>query len=135
MAHVGNNGPNWQKRLNKLRERCHMDSERSDNFEKRVLYSEVELLKMEIEEMTVGDGLGGKVDTTCNSPRKDGEKDPLSVLREKSLDELQQLGDALKLGFVRRRKQWWDKLDEFARLIGVWICLVIFAGKLRLFRS
>ena len=99
-----------------------MDSERSDNWEKRVLYSECELLKMEIEEAG-GMSLGGAGDS---SPRKDGGN-AISVLREQSLEELQQLSEALKLGFVRRRRQWWDKIDEITRLVGVWLVLMIFA--------
>ena len=41
-----------------------MDSVHSDNFEKRVLYSEVELLRMEIEETTVV----GAVDSSLPPP-------------------------------------------------------------------
>ena len=138
--------PSWQKRLSKLRERCAVDSIHSENFEKRVLYSEVELLRMEIEETAVVGGISaGAADNSLPPLRKDtcdvsagcggghnvasSSKGQLSmaVLREEALRELEQLGESLRLGFVRRRRQWWDKLDEISRLVGVWLCLVIFA--------
>ena len=118
----------WKLRLEKLRERCAMDSAHSDNFEKRVLYSEVELLKMELEELSDLNGGGGcgsgrsPAGAAGSSPR---QAPALDV--DKCLEELQSLGEKLKLGWVRRRRQWWDKMDEIARLIGVWVCLVVFA--------
>lgn len=129
----------WQKRLESLKERVRLDRDVGDNFDKRVLYSEVELLKMDLEELS---NVGGDVE----SPRPGSELDRclpssssfsstpskggavgMEAQISLGLEALSALEDALKLGFVRRRRQWWDRLDEATRLVGVCLCLCLFA--------
>lgn len=137
----------WQKRLESLKERVRLDRDVGDNFDKRVLYSEVELLKMDLEELCNVGGdvenprLGSELDrclpssassasssssSSASTPSKGGAVGMEEQIRL-GLEALTSLEDALKLGFVRRRRQWWDRLDEATRLVGVCLCLVLFS--------
>lgn len=73
------------------------------NYEKRLLYSNVELLRLDIEEASLSSA----------------EKHELSL-------ELEKLIPLLKLCYIQRRKHWTDVIDEVIRSLAVCIVLIFF---------
>lgn len=78
--------------------------ESMDNETKRVLYSELELLKMCIEDDTEGTGEGPGV-----------------------IEDITDFEKRLSLDYAKREKRWWTYLDEPLRFLGVWLLFMTFA--------
>jgi len=85
------------------------------NALKRATYSEVELLRLDMEE---------EMDTGDDGKNEEREA-VLAAMTEFTNNEL-------PLDFVHRDKCWWDKLDELVRACAVWLCLSAFAITLAL---
>jgi hypothetical protein len=78
------------------------------NVEKRVVYSDIELLILDIEVMQ-------------------NDKVTKSEELQKIKEELEALSGTIKLGYVNRKYSWWmkvvDRCDEVIRLVGVLLVL------------
>jgi len=95
------------------------------NILKRCIYSDVELLRIKIEEFKNAQRLN--VPNVILSPNNISDEK-----FEEFNNELDSLGKLLKLDFVKRKWNFYDIFDEIIRLIGVWMCLVTFASILSL---
>ena len=94
-----------KKRVDELK-----STDKNLHVQKRVLYSEIELTKMEIEDFL---SMNTAVDNCSRIENID-----------RIISELNALACSLELGYVKRDRHFYDIIDDIFRLIGVWMCLV-----------
>ena len=95
------------------------------NILKRCIYSDVELLRIKIDEFKNSRNLNVTNATVLPLPISDEKFEEFS-------NKLDSLGNQLNLDFVKRKWKFYDIFDEIIRLLGVWMCLVTFASLLSL---
>ena len=78
-----------------------------DNETRRILYSELELLKLNIEE---------------NDRNYFASHEGVSLV-----EEIDEYTKKLNLDFMKREQRWWSTLDELVRFVGVWVLIITFA--------
>ena len=74
------------------------------HVKKRMLYSDVEVLKMNIEDKLL----------SLAAVSTAGEAESL----QKNLKELEDLSSSLNLGYIKRKKYFYDIIDDVVRLLG-----------------
>lgn len=115
----------------------------SNNYERRVLYAEMELLKMDIEShYSIVFDPSDNIDISPRSMNvvNDTEEassnsslfkavvtSPSNLSPFQMINTLNTMTSSLSLGMVQRKTTWWSKIDDLTRLICTWTTLITFA--------